>query len=41
MTVEYCMPVVPSADLERSLRFWIEGLGLSADSTGPRAISMR
>jgi catechol 2,3-dioxygenase-like lactoylglutathione lyase family enzyme len=31
MTVEYCMPVVPSADLERSLRFWVEGLGLSAD----------
>jgi len=26
MLVESCMPVVPSADLERSLRFWVEGL---------------
>ena len=26
-----CMPVIPSADLERSLRFWVEGLGLSMD----------
>lgn len=31
MLVESCMPVVPSADLERSLRFWVEGLGLTAD----------
>ena len=26
-----CMPVIPSADLEKSLRFWVEGLGLSID----------
>ena len=26
-----CIPVVPSADLEKSLRFWVEGLGLSMD----------
>ncbi len=26
-----CMPVVPSADLEKSLRFWVEGLGLIMD----------
>ena len=26
-----CIPVIPSADLERSLRFWVEGLGLAMD----------
>jgi catechol 2,3-dioxygenase-like lactoylglutathione lyase family enzyme len=26
-----CMPVVPSADLEKSLRFWVDGLGLTMD----------
>lgn len=31
MSVRSCMPVVPSADLERSLRFWTEGLGLTMD----------
>jgi len=31
MTVESCIPVIPSADLERSLRFWVEGLGLTID----------
>src|SRR5205814_10583550 len=25
------MPVIPSADLEKSLRFWVEGLGLTMD----------
>jgi catechol 2,3-dioxygenase-like lactoylglutathione lyase family enzyme len=25
------MPIIPSADLERSLRFWVDGLGLSMD----------
>ena len=25
------MPVIPSADLERSLRFWVEGLGFTMD----------
>jgi catechol 2,3-dioxygenase-like lactoylglutathione lyase family enzyme len=24
-----CMPVIPSADIEKSLRFWVEGLGLT------------
>jgi catechol 2,3-dioxygenase-like lactoylglutathione lyase family enzyme len=31
MLVTSCIPVVPSADLEKSLRFWVEGLGLSMD----------
>jgi catechol 2,3-dioxygenase-like lactoylglutathione lyase family enzyme len=26
-----CMPVIPCADLEKSLRFWVEGLGLTMD----------
>jgi catechol 2,3-dioxygenase-like lactoylglutathione lyase family enzyme len=26
-----CIPVIPSADLEKSLRFWVDGLGLSVD----------
>lgn len=30
MGVESCIPIIPSADLPRSLRFWIEGLGFSA-----------
>jgi hypothetical protein len=29
--VHSCMPVIPSADLEKSLRFWVEGLGLTMD----------
>ena len=31
MEVESCIPVIPSADLEKSLRFWGEGLGLTVD----------
>ena len=31
MTVKSCIPVIPSADLEKSLRFWVEGLGLTMD----------
>ncbi|HEX9163795.1 MAG TPA: hypothetical protein VF980_18950 [Thermoanaerobaculia bacterium] len=31
MLVDSCIPVIPSADLEKSLRFWVEGLGLSMD----------
>ena len=31
MTVKSCIPVIPSADLEKSLRFWVEGLGLTTD----------
>lgn len=32
MPVKYCIPVIPSADLEKSLRFWVDGLGFSASS---------
>jgi hypothetical protein len=32
MRVESCVPVIPSANLERSLRLWVEGLGFSASS---------
>ena len=31
MTVRSCIPVIPSANLEKSLRFWVEGLGLIVD----------
>lgn len=31
MQVDSCIPVFPSADLEKSLRFWVEGLGLTMD----------
>jgi lactoylglutathione lyase len=31
LRVKSCMPVIPSADLERSLRFWVDGLGLTMD----------
>ena len=31
MDIDSCMPVIPSADLEKSLRFWVEGLGLTMD----------
>lgn len=31
MIVDSCIPMIPSADLERSLRFWVEGLGLTMD----------
>ena len=27
-----CIPIIPSADLVKSLRFWVEGLGFEADS---------
>jgi len=27
--VESCTPVIPSADLEKSLRLWVDGLGFS------------
>ena len=29
MSVQSCIPVIPSADLERSLRLWVEGLEFS------------
>lgn len=31
MTINACIPVIPSADLEKTLRFWVEGLGLTMD----------
>lgn len=31
MELESCMPVIPSLDLEKSLRFWVDGLGLTMD----------
>jgi len=31
MLVDSCIPVIPSADPEKSLRFWVDGLGLSMD----------
>lgn len=31
MLVHSCIPVIPSADLEKSLRFWVDGLGLTMD----------
>lgn len=31
MTIRSCIPVIPSADLQKSLRFWVEGLGLTVD----------
>lgn len=32
MSVESCIPVIPSADLEKSLRFWVDGLGFATSS---------
>ena len=31
MLVQSCIPVIPSADIEKSLRFWVAGLGLVMD----------
>ena len=31
MPVESCVPIIPSADLDKSLRFWVDGLGLTMD----------
>ena len=31
MELQSCIPVIPSADLQKSLRFWIDGLGLTMD----------
>jgi catechol 2,3-dioxygenase-like lactoylglutathione lyase family enzyme len=31
MSVQSCIPVIPSGDLETSLRFWVDGLGLRMD----------
>jgi len=32
MPVESCIPVIPSADLKKSLRLWVDGLGFSMSS---------
>ena len=32
MSLKYCVPVIPSTDLEKSLRLWVEGLGFSMSS---------
>ena len=32
MTMASCIPVIPSADLGRSLRFWVKGLGFATSS---------
>jgi catechol 2,3-dioxygenase-like lactoylglutathione lyase family enzyme len=29
MPVKYCIPIIPSANLEKSLRLWVDGLGFS------------
>ncbi|HEY9008574.1 MAG TPA: VOC family protein [Ohtaekwangia sp.] len=31
LSMTACIPVIPSADIEKSLRFWVEGLGLTVD----------
>jgi hypothetical protein len=32
IAVESCIPVIPSADLEKSLRLWVDGLEFSISS---------
>lgn len=32
MSIDACIPVIPSADLDKSLRLWIEGLGFRKDT---------
>lgn len=32
MPIKHCIPVIPSADLEKSLRLWVEGLGFSTST---------
>ncbi len=29
MPLKYCLPVIPSADMEKSLKFWVDGLGFT------------
>ncbi|HEY3405788.1 MAG TPA: VOC family protein [Ohtaekwangia sp.] len=31
MTIKSCVPIIPSSDLEKSLRFWVDGLGFTAE----------
>lgn len=32
MPVQYCVPVIPSADLDKSLRLWVDGLEFAKSS---------
>ncbi len=32
MTVDYCIPIIPSIDLEKSLQLWVDVLGFSKSS---------
>ena len=32
MSLRSCIPVIPSADLDKTLRLWVEGLGFSLES---------
>lgn len=32
MSVESCIPIIPSADLKKSLRLWVDGLGFTTSS---------
>jgi hypothetical protein len=32
MGLQSCIPVIPSADLDKTLRLWIKGLGFSVES---------
>jgi len=32
MSLRSCIPVIPSADLDRALRLWVDGLGFSLES---------
>ncbi|HJU88535.1 MAG TPA: VOC family protein [Gemmatimonadaceae bacterium] len=32
MSVQSCIPIIPSADLEKSLRLWVDGLGFTMDT---------
>lgn len=40
MTIKSCIPVIPSLDLDKSLRFWVEGLGLTMDQEMRRGDKM-
>jgi len=32
MSLRSCIPVIPSADLDKTLRLWVDGLGFSVES---------
>jgi hypothetical protein len=32
MSLRSCIPVIPSADLDKTLRLWVDGLGFSSES---------